>query len=45
MTRTTAAALVLAALGMAAAALMPPVPELPGVTRPATPHHWQHASH
>jgi hypothetical protein len=45
MTRTTAAALVLAALGMAAAALMPPAPELPGTARPATPHHWQHASH
>jgi hypothetical protein len=45
MTRSTAAALVLAVLGMAAAALVPPVPELPGEARPATPHHWQHASH
>jgi hypothetical protein len=45
MTRTTAAAVVLAVLGMAAAALMPPVPELPGGARSATPHHWQHASH
>ena len=44
MTRSALAAL-LALVGMAAAALMPPVPEPPGVTRPAAPHHWQHASH
>jgi hypothetical protein len=44
MTRPALAAL-LALVGMATAALMPPVPELPGTTRPATPHHWQHASH
>jgi hypothetical protein len=40
MTRTSAAAVALALLGMAAASLMPPVPELSGQTRPATPHHW-----
>jgi len=44
MTRTTTAALVLAMLGLAAVAAMPPVPELRERARSATPHHWRPAS-
>jgi hypothetical protein len=45
MNHTTTTALVLALLGLAAVAAMPPVPEPPGQARSTTPHHWRPASH